>query len=893
MEGNPDYDTLLRSIFDSCDSTGSGLISTTEFEDLCAQLSLENEYVLLYEYLFQSSTLLSYDRFREGLLQLLAGTLPPNEAACVTEKSSSAKKGEHHDNDMNGNEVSDQEQITCESYKTKSKSDKSFGEHVEEPDWLVIDFHQTSDSKTKDDSRIQPETKHSARKSYSAHKQRKYGRRTLPDTELLSRKQHRYEYSDMNSSRKSVIDRTDLRDDDVNTLGSTPVTPSSRVTVEEFVGEGDGADWTNPDMDVVPMDDTSSNDNNPVNQSSSAEAQEALGAIWQQVIGDLEKNIDVAQLQSLYHALSLTSSGGDVKQLFDILDNDGDGLISFADFARQMSAFLGESMSPVVPSENLNAVADKEATVAFHSTPHHKQSSNMHAVQTPSVNDFVNHPSVHSTPHSIDGQHTPKQTTCHVTPSPANQSSTSGFVSTPHANGQLFSSSPSNTDYSSFSSSTGRLSLEGQTDEFDVRSYEGVPNYRRRRRTNHTTSRNRRRSNKTVALPHYHPMSRRRVEESPFYFLTGENGRYVDVENLHSIWKEDGIEDPDQVLKDLGVNLDDSFSVEILSEAMETEMKDSMIHQAVCCLYKSGIKYYRSKKEHESAERLKLESKVDYLNRQLQEQDERIETMECNFQKRLDEVDTQHKDEVNQLAIELSSVQGKTDTRKDDEIIRLKSQVHELQELERVVRSDLNNLMEEHKTLQTRHQETVQELHVAGVSMNQMRVDFEAACHRMASCSKRQMQQNDRLETLMLEYKESAAQLRDENDELFNDLNQMKKRWHSSDKVALAYTGRIFQPSLSDETHSPKAPIRSGHTTPHRTDICASVERDSTFSSHSSLPSTSQAVRTGEESTTDAWKLPNDPDASISEVSDSVLTPKVLRPQSLFCELEASSPGLV
>lgn len=41
MEDNPDYDTLLRSIFDSCDTTGSGLISTTEFEDLCAQLSLQ------------------------------------------------------------------------------------------------------------------------------------------------------------------------------------------------------------------------------------------------------------------------------------------------------------------------------------------------------------------------------------------------------------------------------------------------------------------------------------------------------------------------------------------------------------------------------------------------------------------------------------------------------------------------------------------------------------------------------------------------------------------------------------------------------------------------------------------------------------------------------------
>ena len=41
MESSNDYDALLRSIFDSCDSTGSGFISATDFEELCSQLSLQ------------------------------------------------------------------------------------------------------------------------------------------------------------------------------------------------------------------------------------------------------------------------------------------------------------------------------------------------------------------------------------------------------------------------------------------------------------------------------------------------------------------------------------------------------------------------------------------------------------------------------------------------------------------------------------------------------------------------------------------------------------------------------------------------------------------------------------------------------------------------------------
>ena len=40
MEGNNDYESLLKSYFDSCDVSGSGYLSPTELKKLCNELNL-------------------------------------------------------------------------------------------------------------------------------------------------------------------------------------------------------------------------------------------------------------------------------------------------------------------------------------------------------------------------------------------------------------------------------------------------------------------------------------------------------------------------------------------------------------------------------------------------------------------------------------------------------------------------------------------------------------------------------------------------------------------------------------------------------------------------------------------------------------------------------------
>jgi len=62
---------------------------------------------------------------------------------------------------------------------------------------------------------------------------------------------------------------------------------------------------------------------------------------------------------------------------------------------------------------------------------------------------------------------------------------------------------------------------------------------------------------------------------------------------------------------------------------------------------------------------------------------------------------------------------------------------------------------------------------------DQMRSDFELVCEKMVACKREQQKQDKRMEELLLQYQETASKNRDETDELFNDLDRVKRKWWS------------------------------------------------------------------------------------------------------------------
>uniref|UniRef100_H2ZFJ6 EF-hand domain-containing protein n=1 Tax=Ciona savignyi TaxID=51511 RepID=H2ZFJ6_CIOSA len=257
MEESAEYDALLRSVFDSCDTAGTGLINASEFEELCSQLSLENESGLLSAFLFESTSLISYEKFKDGLLMLLNGSLSGNNDSSSNNEVFCDDR--YLEEDLNDNNVKNRH---SEKFGSEDDSDVGFGDVDDEKSWIVIDLKESNNSKARD--------------------KRKYGRRSKPDLELLGSR----EMMDTSTNQDSVIHVT---------------------SCVEYYADGDGSDWITPD--IGPTLETPTCD-------SQLDAEQALGAIWLEVIGDLERSIDVDELQKLYQALSLTSSCGDVEQLF-------------------------------------------------------------------------------------------------------------------------------------------------------------------------------------------------------------------------------------------------------------------------------------------------------------------------------------------------------------------------------------------------------------------------------------------------------------------------------------------------------------------------------------------------------------------------------------------------
>ena len=74
------------------------------------------------------------------------------------------------------------------------------------------------------------------------------------------------------------------------------------------------------------------------------------------------------------------------------------------------------------------------------------------------------------------------------------------------------------------SSETG--STPDHEEEDTMKKYHGAPAYRRKRRSSQSLRRRRGRPDILTSLPHYHPMKRQSVEDSPLFFLSDEQDRW-------------------------------------------------------------------------------------------------------------------------------------------------------------------------------------------------------------------------------------------------------------------------------------------------------------------------------------------------------------------------------
>jgi len=272
------YETLLKSFFNSCDIGETGFLSFVEFRNLCFELNLEQkDYDSLNQNLFKNRTTVNYQDFKSGLLQLLSGELGTDDAT----------------NPFN--------------YEVNEVIDENIHDEESAQDF-VDSFRKSSEKKC---SPLGGSEKYRSSKDIRRSRTRKYGRKSkVEEADNMKKSTSRKE-------SKRFLENEDNRK-----------SKSKKRIDEELITQADGDTW------IIPEYEASSKLN-----EETINPREALSTIWEQVIGDLNEPINVEQLQQLYHALSLNSSKSDLYQLFNMLDVDDDGLICFSDFAQQIPAY--------------------------------------------------------------------------------------------------------------------------------------------------------------------------------------------------------------------------------------------------------------------------------------------------------------------------------------------------------------------------------------------------------------------------------------------------------------------------------------------------------------------------------------------------------------------------
>ncbi|XP_039251369.2 uncharacterized protein LOC120328877 [Styela clava] len=794
METGDDYDQMLRSMFESCDTVGLGLLTPKDFEKLCKKLSIQEHATSLSGFLFPETNirkLLSYETFRDTLIRFLTGDAGFVENVSVDEMICNEQRNDYingEEDNWNNNtvEYSDENRLNSENSRYFD-SDADNENHYS---------GQSLNNKSCNYNR-------NSSQSDSPNKYRRYGRTSQPDMDLLKTRKSNdsdrpivlREVQVENTKHFDHLEESSPENSPWKAVEVSFITDGSPTPIimkeEEYTGEGKDEDWTNPDSEIVC--DLNSNVENPDSDITTVkEVQTELEIVWNRVVGDLVSDaMNENQLGCLCSELGMghLSKSEDISALFAALDGDQDGFVKFHEFSEQMSVFLSCAQSNQIEPghEHINTKFEISNSEDLSGLDYARDcvfstSDVIEENMTPS--DDVKHFNLNSSSaKSITVIHTPVKAVESRETSPMHSDVTLSPATS------MISSDESRTP-----ESRGHLSLDSDTSPLcptvvavEPRQLAAINRGRRRRRSSAVAASNpagvrqqRRKSSRSIPLPHYHPASIRKLDQLPLSYLTEENERYVSLETLRENWEDEGLENPNSVLEALQFSAtEQSVSIEALSEVLDMEVDQNIIQRAALILYKRGINHYRAKFEHERAERSKQESTIDHLMSQLQEQEERIESAESKFDYRNEELEAKYKSEIRGLTEELSIAQIKIKEYEQESMNRKNSEYNDLVEKYEKSESLLEELKSDNEKLLKQKEEVGNRLRDAEENMIKMQEDLNLACRGVATFHRQHAIQRKQYADLLRMYEAQAQSIEDTNDELLDRLQQSQRRWSS------------------------------------------------------------------------------------------------------------------
>nr|XP_006812126.1 PREDICTED: ninein-like protein-like [Saccoglossus kowalevskii] len=280
--------------------------------------------------------------------------------------------------------------------------------------------------------------------------------------------------------------------------------------------------------------------------------------------------------------------------------------------------------------------------------------------------------------------------------------------------------------------------------------------------------------------------------------LDPDNTGFVDTEAVEAHWQSRGIHNPHEVLEALGVDAEaGKINIQDLSTSLEqvlmTSGDENGVYQAALSTYQSELKHLKTQLDTIGGEKNKLRADLNEANARnaklVQEVDDRHANLEKNMEMRVRQTEKKYQDKLNSLHAEIereremiSSQAARQKQALEDIIDQLRAEESLLKEklalaqkennrLEREVRESGERLGEYEKT----NQRLMRDLEDYNVLQKRL-AELEAQEDRINEKQVQFYEQN------LKEYQEQNRGLRDENDELLQQV-QLLQQQLSDNKV--------------------------------------------------------------------------------------------------------------
>ncbi|XP_052276394.1 ninein-like protein isoform X3 [Dreissena polymorpha] len=324
------YLAQLKEVFDSCDQTGSGSLSRTELFLLCEKLQLEEQSEFFVNELLKDTEEVSFEDFQTSFVNIL----------CQTYATKATSSDEEEDEDEEDEEKRDEEALSESNAEGESDVDCEQTEH-EDPGLGV------------------------KREKSPLYKlgEKHYGRLSMPatvsdgdeDMTTLDEEDIEVASSTMSLKHSLVVDEASDTDEDSHESQKKRQRRDPQDAAETFEAEGQ--------LNVMMAE-----------QGSLTEEENYLRDIWTNLGVGKHGYIDIDELARVCNHIGMEEMDTvQLQQLFDKLDADGDGRVSFKEFQEELFQHNTPSSNHTPPTNTSQLPPRSKGTTPTRSTSAQKK----------------------------------------------------------------------------------------------------------------------------------------------------------------------------------------------------------------------------------------------------------------------------------------------------------------------------------------------------------------------------------------------------------------------------------------------------------------------------------------------------------------------------------------